>query len=331
MKHVTLFITLALVLVSCGTRKGYFSIEGRFLNLNQGEFYVYSTDGTINGIDTIKVNAGRFALEIPCRKEGTLMLVFPNFSEQPIFAEPGKGVDIKADASHLKQMEVTGTDDNELMTDFRKGTALSSPPEQKQRAEHFIKDNASSPVAVYLLRKYFMSSNNTEDLKKARLLISLLAKEQQHNGGVIRMQNELKIMTSTPVGSKIRPFSTFDVNGKLVTNALFSGKTSIIFTWSSWSYDSENMARRINNLMQQSGGKVAALAISLDGSKKECKTTIERDALDFPTVCDEKLFDGQLIKTFGLHAVPDNIIISPDGKVIAKGVAIDDLERYLTK
>lgn len=331
MKHVVLFLTLALALVSCGTRKGYFSIEGRFLNLNQGEFYVYSTDGTTNGVDTIKVNAGRFALEIPCKKEGTLMLVFPNFSEQPIFAEPGKSVDIKADASHLKQMEVTGTDDNELMTDFRKGTALSSPPETVQRAEHFIRDNASSPVAVYLLRKYFMTPNNAENLKKARGLIALLAKEQPQNGNIIRMEKSLNCMLAAMVGSKIHGFSAYDVDGKLVTNALFGGKTAIICTWASWSYDSENMMRRINDFVKQSGGKVAALGISIDASKKECKTAMDRDGLTIPTICDEKLFDGQLINVFGLHAVPDNIIISPSGKIIARGVAVDDLERYLAK
>ena len=86
---------------ACGTKSDHFRLEGHFLHLNQGEFYVYSTDGIMNGIDTIKVNGGRFTYEIPCESEGTLMLVFPNFSEQPIFAEPGKSVDISADASHL--------------------------------------------------------------------------------------------------------------------------------------------------------------------------------------------------------------------------------------
>ena len=37
-----------------------------------------------------------------CQKEMTLMIVFPNFTEQPVFAAPGKSVDIKGDASHLK-------------------------------------------------------------------------------------------------------------------------------------------------------------------------------------------------------------------------------------
>ena len=94
--------------------------------MNQGEFYVYSPDGDIDGIDTIKVVGGRFTFERPCERPVMLMLVFPNFSEQPIFAEPGKSVEIKADASHMKEMEVKGTKANEQMTTFRKQTASST-------------------------------------------------------------------------------------------------------------------------------------------------------------------------------------------------------------
>ena len=120
MKRLIYIFTLTLVLVSCGSRSGYFSLEGRLLNLNQGEFYVYSPDGVFDGVDTIKVEGGRFTFETPCKEEGTIIIVFPNFSEQPVFAEPGKSVTIKGSASRLKEIEIDGTDANEQMNAFRK-------------------------------------------------------------------------------------------------------------------------------------------------------------------------------------------------------------------
>ena len=94
-----ILLLLVLVLVSCGTDNDHFKIEGRFLNLNQGELRVYSLDGGTAKLDTIHINGGRFSAEIECSRPQTLMLVFPNFSEQPLFAAPGQSVDIKADAS----------------------------------------------------------------------------------------------------------------------------------------------------------------------------------------------------------------------------------------
>ncbi len=92
-----------MTLASCGTDSRHFKIDGRLLNVNQGEFYVYSPDGALPGLDTVKVQAGRFTKEIACDRPMTLMLVFPNFTEQPIFAQPGKTVDVKGDAYHLKR------------------------------------------------------------------------------------------------------------------------------------------------------------------------------------------------------------------------------------
>ncbi len=103
-------------------------LKANFFNMNQGEFYVYSPDGGFQGVDTIRVEGGRFSFEKPCKDNFTIMIVFPNFSEQPIFAESGKSVDIKADASHLKEMEVKGTKANELMTKFRLSILKDTPP-----------------------------------------------------------------------------------------------------------------------------------------------------------------------------------------------------------
>lgn len=322
-------LAVALALVSCGTRKGYFSIEGRFLNLNQGEIYVYSPDGVIEGIDTIKVNGGRFALEIPCKRDGLLMLVFPNFSQQPVFAESGEGVDIKADASHLKQMEVTGTDDNKLMTDFRKGIASASPPEATKLAEHFVRDNAESPVALYLIKRYFVVEGNAAALKKARELLAIVKGEQPKNGNVARMEKSLKTMLAANVGDRLPSFSAVDINGKQVSDAMLRGKKSIVFTWATWSYDSQSMMRRIKDIMASKSGSVAAIGINLDASSKTCRETVERETFPFPNICDEALFDSKLLTLFGLHSVPGNIIIGADGKVAARNVATDNLERYL--
>ena len=65
--RTTLFILLTLVLAGCGSAGDRFKIEGRLLNMDQGEFYVYSPEGGINGIDTIRLQGGRMSYEVMCR------------------------------------------------------------------------------------------------------------------------------------------------------------------------------------------------------------------------------------------------------------------------
>ena len=95
--------------------------------------------------------------------------------------------------SHLKELEATGTKDNELMNDFRKQIASASPPEMVKYAGMFIKDHPESPVSVYLVRKYFIAST-TPDYKQAMTYIDLMMKHQTRNGYLTRMYERVKYM-----------------------------------------------------------------------------------------------------------------------------------------
>lgn len=325
MKRIVLFLLLVLILISCGTRSGHFKMEGRFLHMNQGELYVYSPDGGIDGLDTIKIEAGRFAYEIPCSKPATLVIIFPNYSVQPIFAESGGSVEVKADASHLKEMEVKGTDDNELMTKFRKQIANSSPPDELKYAIQFIKDHPESTVSVYLLNRYLIQTE-TPDYKQAANLLKILLKEQPGNVTLGRLQRQISGLGTLRVGDKLPNFTAKDVNGKLINNATLANQTIIISTWAAWSYESLDFQRALNDAVK--AGKIAALGISVDANPKEVRQALKNDNITFPNVCDGKMLSTPLLKTFGLTTVPDNIVVR-NGKIIERGITANTVrQRY---
>lgn len=329
MKRLIYYILLTLVFASCGTKSSHFSIEGRFLSMNQGEFYIYSTDGLIEGVDTIKVNGGRFTYETPCNTKGILIMVFPNFSEHVIFAEPGEKVNINANAANLKEMEVEGTDDNELMTAFRLQTSKMSPPECVRKASQFIKDNADSHVAEYLLNKYFVVSNDYSTLREAEQLAEEIYKAQPQNGNVARLISSIKAMRKSSVGTRIGSFSAIAIDGRKVTNADLKNKYAFIFTWAQWNYDSQTLMRQMKQVKEDSGDKLAVIGINLDASQERCNTTIRRDSLPWPTICDEMSFESPMTRGLGLLTVPDNIFVSPNGDIIGHGLTIDEIKEKL--
>lgn len=326
MKRIVYIFFLSLLLVACGTRSGYFKMEGRFTHMNQGELYVYSPDGGLEGLDTIKVEAGRFAYEIPCHKPSTLVIVFPNFSTQPIFAEPGEAIEVKADVSHLKEMEIKGTKDNELMTQFRKQIANVSPPEEKKFAMQFIKDNPKSVVSNFLLNKYWIQTE-APNYKEAQQLIKLLRKEQAGNAMLERLGKQIANLGALPVGSKLPQFSAKDIDGNVFSTAQIKGNDiTIINVWATWSYESLDVQRALNDAVQ--AGKIKAWGISVDANPKECRQTMERDRIEFPNICDGKMLNTPLLKTFGLTTIPDNIVLK-NGKVIERGITANTIrQRY---
>ena len=329
MKKFSLLILLTLVLVACGTDGHHFEVEGKLTNLNQGEFYVYSPDNVIEGTDTIKVPGGRFSYEIPCEKEGVLIVVFPNFSEQPIFAQPGKSVDIKGDASHLKELEITGTDANELMTKFRHQIANMTPPEIEKHVGLFISDHLESVVGPYLVDKFLLRKQQP-DYKRAYRLLASMQKEQPRNGYLNRLLALCKPLADAS-GDRLPTFKTTDINGKSVSSAsLSSAPVAVVYTWATWSYESTNLQQRLLDLHNRAEGKLQLLGISFEPSLTTCKEEVSSQHLGWPVVCDEKLFEGMLVRKLGLTAVPDNILLQR-GRVVARGLSADDLINRVEK
>ena len=157
LKKVMCYLPLCLftfLLLSCGPEGNKFRLSGRLRNINQGEFLIYSPDGGFVGVDTIKVRNGRFAYEKEVRNMVTLIIVFPNFSEQAVFATPGEEVEIKGDATHLKEMTIKGTDENDELTKLRARVNKLTPPEIPGAIAQFIEENPTSIVSMYLLDKF---------------------------------------------------------------------------------------------------------------------------------------------------------------------------------
>ena len=323
-RNLFLFFAL-LLLVSCGEDSKHFKIEGRLLQMNQGEFYVYSNDQCVNGIDTIKVQGGRFSYEIPCSSPSTLTIVFPNFSETPVFAEPGKKVKMDGDASHLKMLKIKGTKDNELMTSFREHIATLSPPEVKRFAEVFINDHADSPVAIWLLRKYFIATS-TPDYNAASKAIATLQKSQPTNASLKLLAQSVDKLKSISVGSRLPAFTTYDINGRPVSSSDLSVGTAVIIVWATWSYDSSDLMRHLQDLSQSSKFKV--LAINVDPSKYDCKSYMKSNDMPFNVVCTGDMFDTPVLKQLGLQSACDLLLVR-NGIIRGVNLSSADLDREL--
>ena len=327
MKHILCIVSTLMLLTACGVDSGHFKLSGRFLNMNQGEFFIYGPEGGIEGVDTIQVMGGRFTYEMPCEREAILMLVFPNFSEQPIFAQPGKSVDIQADASHIKEMTVKGTKANELMTSFRKKTAQVSPPEMVKIAEETINSHPESPIGIYLLKKFFLMTP-TPDYAKVEKLTAKMLEEQPQNGPLIILQRQMAHLKNGVVGASMAKISGTDIDGNTVSNAEMGDGITVISTWGSWNYQSQEMQRKLRRKMRSSGGRLHLLSICVDADRNSCRNIIKRDTLSWPIIFDNMLFDSPAMQKAGLADVPDNIVVK-DRKVVARSLSTSELEEKI--
>lgn len=362
---VVFTLVAALVCTSCGTDSRHFRIDGRLLHLNQGEFYVYSPDGTINGLDTIKVQAGRFSYEVACDRPMTLMIVFPNFTEQPVFAQPGKSVDLKGDASHLKEMTVKGTKDNELMNKFREMIRNAAPPEMKKCAQLFVQDHPESRVGAYLVDRYFIHDANP-DTKTAVHLVDLMIEKQPENGYLKRQKRQLTASFVATKGADIPNVLGTTVDGRTIGRVqLTKAPVTVVCALATWKYESMSQFHRLAAYAASQQGRVAVVGVSIDASPSLVRSQLasqigisdsasglafgpssgsssgsssasasaqgsssSRSSSTCYVVCDGKMVESPFFTRLGLTGVPDNIVIK-NGRIAAAHLTDNQLTEFI--
>lgn len=330
MKKFLFYLLTLVLLTGCGPEGSKFRLAGRLRNINLGQFLVYSPDGGFVGIDTIKVQNGRFSYEREVRKDVTLILVFPNFSEQAVFASPGEEVEIKGDATHLKEMTIKGTDENDELTKLRTRLNKLTPPEIPAAVAQYIEEEPTSIVSIYLLDKYFVNAK-TPDYVEAQRLAGLMLKANPDNGRLRKLKTQLDGLKNSRLQAMLPVVSAKDLDDKQVSTNQLKGKVGVISTWATWNYPSTDVQRRLRKLQKKYPQNLSLISICMDGDKRECKKRVERDSLMWSVICDGQMFQNQMVQQLGLFVIPSMIVTNKQGKIIARDLEPNKVEEELEK
>jgi peroxiredoxin len=132
------------------------------------------------------------------------------------------------------------------------------------------------------------------------------------------------------IGKQAPDLTLPDASGKPVSISSFRGKYLLVDFWASWCgpcrAENPNVVTAYNEFK---GKNFAILGVSLDKEKNAWQEAVHTDHLDWTHVSDLKFWQSQAVSTFGFNGIPFNVLIDPQGKVIAQALRGDDLENKL--
>jgi hypothetical protein len=255
-------------------------------------------------------------------------VVFPNFSEIPVFAEPGVTITMEGDAVHLKETEVKGTNINKEMTAFRLKTSAMMPPGVKGTATQYIYERPESPICAYLLTKYFVMVPNP-DYDNIQKLGKMIMKAQPDNQQVADLLKRLGALRAVKKGGHLPTFSAKGLKGEMVSSTDLNAKVNVISLWASWNYESMSIQGLLARMQREHPGQLKVVSISVDGSVKDCRHIVDRDSVKWSTVCDGRMWESPVLQQLGMTYLPDNIVIDNQGKIVARTLNYQDLTNKL--
>jgi peroxiredoxin len=141
-----------------------------------------------------------------------------------------------------------------------------------------------------------------------------------------------KSVATSWVGKEAPDFSMPDVNGKEVKLSSFRGKYVLVDFWASWCGPCRSENPNLVNAFNQFKNKnFTVLGVSLDrpGQKDKWLQAINDDKLAWTNISDLQSWNSPVVSLYGFDGIPFNVLLDPQGKVIAESLRGPALEGKL--
>ena len=134
------------------------------------------------------------------------------------------------------------------------------------------------------------------------------------------------------VGDMAPEFTMNDVNDNPFSLSQLRGKYVLIDFWASWCApcreENPNVVAAYNQFKEKN---FTVLGVSLDKNKDAWINAIKKDNLTWQQISDLKHFNSIAVELFGFSGIPYNVLIDPQGKIIATALTGNALQNKLAE
>jgi peroxiredoxin len=317
-----------------------FTITGTVTGFTDGTPVSFLNEQTGEPENQATIQNGKFTIKGKMDQPAFKGLVFANTQPVvPLFLD-NSNVTITGDKNALDKLVIAGSPSNaqfnEYVSALNPYAKIFMPDADydtsainmvKKISENFVRKHPSSYVSPLAIIRLYQAS---EDGVKAEELYKLLPqqiKETQLGSYANQQIQESKI---NPIGSVISEFTQTDTEGKAVSISSFRGRYVLVDFWASWCrpcrMENPNVVAAYNKYKDK---KFTVLGVSLDQAKEAWINAIKMDNLAWNHVSDLKGWGNAVAAQFQVRSIPQNFLLDPQGRIIAKNLRGPVLEKKL--
>jgi peroxiredoxin len=351
-----IYILLLVPIISFG-QTGRFTITGTVTNLSEGT--QISLSDVNNPADTIakaKLVKGSFILKGTVQEPNLYYLNLDAAKKKVMLFIGNDNVTVTGDASKLQEIQVAGSSTHKDFVAFQETfnpkfqqlSALSAQINGKpgisqddtllvqyqdqlgiisNSINQFIGDRKASPVSPFLI---LVTSELEQDPVVIAARMNQLDSSVRNNFYGRILQEQMDKRNFGAVGTKAIEFTQNDTTGRPVSLASFRGKYVLLDFWASWCkpcrMENPNVVTAFNKFKDKN---FTVLGISLDRSRDSWINAIKEDQLAWTHVSDLKFWSNDVAVKYRIESIPQNYLIDPEGKIIAKNLRGDALQSRL--
>jgi thiol-disulfide isomerase/thioredoxin len=144
------------------------------------------------------------------------------------------------------------------------------------------------------------------------------------------VKDQIKSCIATSIGKPAPEILQPDTAGQTISLSGLKGKYVFLDFWASWCLP----CRKANSYLATAYKKYSSknftiLSISLDENRSDWIKAIHKDGMTWINTSELKANNNTAQLSYGVKALPANFLIDPTGKIVAKGLKAEQLEKQL--
>ncbi len=366
---IRIIITATILFVFAGCKNNStnrFTVSGKIESVPETPVYLeqISYDNMPPQVlDSVTIRNGNFTLKGKVAEETLLQLRFPSIEKAPPIFIVADGSNIKLDANwnDLRKLRFTGSAATQRLHLFIDSLAAMQEKIRKIELElsqpavadsvknalqeqahvivasfkNFIKTTAEkdeSPVVCMFATSLNTGGSAVEDEAAFNNLVKRFPKHTGINA-LVKQYRESTAKMQPPKSAigKMAPDITMpDVNGKNFSLSSLRGKYVLVDFWASWCgpcrAENPNVVAAYHKYKDKN---FTILGVSLDKTKEAWLKAIADDRLTWNHISDLKFWESEAVTLFGFQGIPYNVLVDPEGKIIADNLRGSALEQKL--
>jgi peroxiredoxin len=195
----------------------------------------------------------------------------------------------------------------------------------------WVRKNMESPIALYAVSDF---AGWDMDVDAVEPLFMQLPAATRELPSAKTLAAAIEVAKKTKVGAMAMDFTQNDTLGVPVKLSSFRGKYLLVDFWASWCGPCRRENPNVVKTYQAFKDKnFTILGVSLDqpGAKQKWLDAIHNDNLTWTHVSDLKFWQNDVARLYGIQAIPQNLLLDPSGKIIARNLSGEQLAKKLSE